>query len=201
MFAGILDLLRVCIGLRFGHIFVILYGIASILLATFNFTVRNQLLELRRPQVEADAESMGYAANSLQPQRDYVTTNATGDIDKSKSLLLDVHPLGGLDCTDHGGPTARVAVDDMIYWSDLPADSTFKSPFSRNKDSRKKYLTFEQDDAGFNNMRSSMEVIVVLAHATGRTLVLPPKQKINMLGGKNGGEEGWSLNDFSILTC
>ena len=191
--------MRVCVGLRFGHIFVIFYGIASILLATFNFFVRNELLELRRPQVKADAESMGYAANSLQPQRDYVTTNATGDIDKNKGTLLDVHPLGGLDCADHGGPTARVAVDDMIYWSDLPADSTYKSPFSRDKGSRKQYLTFEQDDAGFNNMRSSMEVIVVLAHATGRTLVLPPKQKINMLGGKNGGEEGWSLNDFFHL--
>lgn len=173
--------------LRFGHIFVILYGIASILLATFNFTVRNELLELRRP-----------ASHQLQ-QRDNVQTNAGNIVDGSKQPPLNAHPLGGLDCTDHGGPSSRVVVDDMIYWSDLPADSTYKSPFSRNKDSRKQYLTFEQDDAGFNNMRSSMEVIVVLAHATGRTLVLPPKQKINMLGGKNGGEEGWSLNDFFHL--
>ena len=50
----------------------------------------------------------------------------------------------------------------MIYWSDIPTDSKYKSPFFGSE----KYITFEPDDGGWNNIRMSMETILVLAYAT-----------------------------------
>jgi hypothetical protein len=41
-----------------------------------------------------------------------------------------------------------------------------------------KYLTFEMDSSGFNNMRLGLENIMLLAHAMGRTLVMPPKWRL-----------------------
>ncbi len=41
---------------------------------------------------------------------------------------------------------------------------------------RDRFLTFVPDLGGFNNVRLALENVVVLARATGRTLVLPPPQ-------------------------
>ena len=38
---------------------------------------------------------------------------------------------------------------------------------------------------GWNNVRMAMETVVSLAHAMGRTLVLPPDQRMYLIG-KNG---------------
>lgn len=45
-----------------------------------------------------------------------------------------------------------------------------------------KYLTFEYDNGGWNNVRMSLECLIVLGHATGRTLVTPPQQHMYLLG-------------------
>ena len=37
-----------------------------------------------------------------------------------------------------------------------------------------KYLVFEPDNGGWNNIRMAAETAMVFAHATGRTLVMPP---------------------------
>jgi hypothetical protein len=42
-------------------------------------------------------------------------------------------------------------------------------------------MTFEPDGGGWNNIRMAMETVVVLAHAMGRTLVLPPAQGIYLM--------------------
>ena len=46
---------------------------------------------------------------------------------------------------------------------------------------RSQYLTFELDVGGWNNVRLAVELMVVLAQATGRTLVLPPPDAIYLL--------------------
>jgi len=89
-----------------------------------------------------------------------------------------LHDLAGLNCADHSGPSKDVAAE-MVYWRDIPSDATFKSPIGN--DGRRKYLTFEPDGGGFNNARMSMETIVVMSHAMGRTLVLPPSQGVYLL--------------------
>jgi hypothetical protein len=44
-----------------------------------------------------------------------------------------------------------------------------------------KYISFVPDRGGWNNVRMSMEIIFVIAAATGRTLVLPPDQPLYLL--------------------
>jgi len=86
------------------------------------------------------------------------------------------HRLAGLDCSAHGGPSNDKAAE-MVYWSDHPSDSAHVSPFYDCK----KYMTFEPDRGGWNNIRMSMETAIALAVAMGRTLVLPPKQGMYLL--------------------
>jgi hypothetical protein len=44
-----------------------------------------------------------------------------------------------------------------------------------------KYISFSPDRGGWNNIRMSMEIIFVIAAASGRTLVLPPEQPLYLL--------------------
>ena len=80
--------------------------------------------------------------------------------------------LAHLSCDAYGGPDDEAA-HEMVYWQDIPSDHTYKSPFSPT-DGVERYLTFEPDGGGFNNIRMAMEVVLTLAIAMGRTLVLPP---------------------------
>jgi hypothetical protein len=56
------------------------------------------------------------------------------------------HKLAGLSCKIHGGPFDESAVEkEMVYWSDIPSDYTYQSPFHRANNGREKFLTFEPD--------------------------------------------------------
>ena len=57
----------------------------------------------------------------------------------------------------------------------IPSDKRHKSPFFAKEGEKKKYLTFEPDQGGVNNIRMSMETVMALAYAMGRVLVLPPE--------------------------
>ena len=63
-----------------------------------------------------------------------------------------------------------------------------------------KYLTFEYDAGGWNNVRMGVECVVVFAHATGRTLVAPPAQNLYLLGAPNPHSQKRKLgfNDFFV---
>ena len=86
------------------------------------------------------------------------------------------HKLAGLSCEKFGGPFDEKQVQEMVYWEDIPSDSDYESPFKVKKKGEVKYMTFEPDGGGWNNIRMAMETVVVMAHATGRTLVMPPEQ-------------------------
>jgi hypothetical protein len=47
---------------------------------------------------------------------------------------------------------------------------------------QERFLTFEPDHGGWNNIRLQFEVAIVFAHSTNRTLVLPPKKHYYLLG-------------------
>jgi hypothetical protein len=76
-------------------------------------------------------------------------------------------------------------------------DTTPKSSRIRHK----RYLTFEPDTGGWNNLRMSFENIIVLAAMSGRTLVLPPDQIIYLLEPRKGDtRRGRNYNDIFNLT-
>eukprot|EP00980_Cylindrotheca_fusiformis_P026788 scaffold17468_cov106-Cylindrotheca_fusiformis.AAC.4 len=85
----------------------------------------------------------------------------------------ELHKVAGLDCAAHGGPSRELA-QEMVYWKDLPEDSGYVAPF--HDKNQRRYLTFEPDGGGWNNIRMSMETVLTIAVATGRVLVLPPSQ-------------------------
>ncbi len=102
------------------------------------------------------------------------------------------HSHAALNCSRHGGPHSEEELSEIIYWRDIPSDALFVSPFylKENKKSfqeisnpsisyrKPKYLTFEMDGSGWNNIRMGFENLILLAHAMARTLVLPPKRQI-----------------------
>jgi len=75
-----------------------------------------------------------------------------------------------------------VNVDQLVYWNDPQGtrDIEFKSQFIGDKSEKTKYITFEPDGV-WNNVRMNLEVIFIIAAATGRTLVLPPEYAVYLL--------------------
>ncbi|KAL7533903.1 hypothetical protein ACHAXR_005519 [Thalassiosira sp. AJA248-18] len=93
-----------------------------------------------------------------------------------------------------GSEKGRVKCDQEIYrlvsyWNDprSDVDRAFQSPFLEapsafiKRPKRTRYLSFEPDSGGWNNIRMEFETMVVLAAATGRTLVLPPDNPLYLL--------------------
>lgn len=66
------------------------------------------------------------------------------------------------------------------YWNvRMNAKDCYESPLRpplRNKTpiEQQKYVVFEPDRGGWNNIRMAAEMVMIFAHQTGRTLVLPP---------------------------
>lgn len=54
-----------------------------------------------------------------------------------------IHPVAGLDCSEHGGPSSTKITQELVYWKDLPLDNKYVSPLKSI--SERQYLTFEPD--------------------------------------------------------
>ncbi len=125
----------------------------------------------------------------------------------SENVLHPTTQLKGLSCQAHGGPLDRAATEEMVYWSDIPSDAQFVSPFHPSKrnphqssSSRRLFMTFEPDGGGWNNIRMAMETVIGLAVSMGRTLILPPEQRMYLLGKQDGKQRHqFSFMDFFPL--
>jgi hypothetical protein len=102
-------------------------------------------------QIELLKQSLRVPPSSKSgPRGDVVTSTSIAKVDNAPSDVDPTkQPPGLLNCDAHNGPANDLAAE-MVYWSEIPSDASFVSPF---KGSQKQYLTFEPDNAGFNNFR------------------------------------------------
>lgn len=116
--------------------------------------------------------------NETTTTREQPTT--TVDIGRLKHHGLN-HRVAGLSCPAF--PTLRnyeQVQEEITYWRDISGDSLTTSPYqcsSPQQQNNKKYLTFEPDEGGWNNIRIALETVVAMAVVMGRVLVLPPSQE------------------------
>ena len=59
----------------------------------------------------------------------------------------------------------------------------------------RKYVIFEPDHGGWNNIRMAAEVAMIFAHATGRILVMPPMMVFYLLNNDKHSEDNKSTFD------
>jgi len=130
---------------------------------------------------EKEAKNENHKTSVKQKVLSFFGKNGNGI--NHDSIKHDLHPVAHLNCADHGGPTDPQIIEEMVFWSDIPTDADYLSPMQTLKDpytpdDAEKFLTFEPDIGGWNNVRMAMETALVLSHAMGRALVLPPEHKI-----------------------
>jgi hypothetical protein len=97
--------------------------------------------------------------------------------------------------TSSGSECPRM--DRLQYWKTERSafDAKYVPPLSHIGPADK-YVTFEPDVGGWNNIRMQMETVLVFAAATGRTLVLPPDQGMYLLDKGKGHENAHHFRDF-----
>ena len=108
--------------------------------------------------------------------------------------------LAHLTCNQYGNTNQEV-VDDMVYWYDIPSDEDYLNPFQEiamNSDVEQ-FLLFQQDSAGFNNKRMSIETILTMGISMGRTIVIPPEQPMYMWKDRGKQRHRFSFEDFFPL--
>ena len=67
---------------------------------------------------------------------------SSGNASYSDNNNGEQHKLAGFKCQEkYGGPDYAYAEREMAFWSDIPSDASFKSPFLRGEE--EKFLTFE----------------------------------------------------------
>ena len=86
--------------------------------------------------------------------------------------------------------------DLVEFWKGPRIDDLkWKSPFA-DVGFKKKYVTFEPDPGGWNNIRMQFETILVFALATGRIFVLPPDQPMYLLNKGKGSDNHHGFDDY-----
>lgn len=92
---------------------------------------------------------------------------------------------GVLVCSEGGGRPQQRYKGGIVYWKQWGEQAEGWQPlFAPPPDGQARYVTFEPDEGGFNNVRASLEVMVVFALVTGRTLVVPDPYPMYLLGEK-----------------
>jgi hypothetical protein len=117
---------------------------------------------------------------------------------RGKRDELSIHPNGELWNEAHPHPFLIEPLP-LLGEGDMSDPSISKQNRIAWAKMRGKYLTFEPDTGGWNNLRMSFENILIYAAVSGRALVLPPDQNIYLLDPK-GGRKGRNYFDLFNLT-
>ena len=117
--------------------------------------------------------------------KDLPLARGVAGLPSSKTPALVGAEHGSIQCPSPDGNSGNsIHMDELAYWNEPQgeSDTSFVSPFVPPKQPKqKRYVTFEPDQGGWNNIRMSLEIVMVFAAATGRTLVLPPDTPFYLL--------------------
>jgi len=139
----------------------------------------------RQPSVEGKSAS----TSSFENFDTVENVQAQTEFQKIYSLdkLRDAGYANALIKSDELEPEGKQILQDcpdvsrhVVYWQNLPKDKVWESPY-KNLGPKNKYLLFEPDEGGWNNLRLGFEANLALAFATGRTFVLPPRDRVYLL--------------------
>ena len=104
---------------------------------------------------------------------------------KSRNITANAENLQ-MNCTKSFEPTCDM-YSYVRFWNQrfYPEDC-YESPLrpatrEQTPYDQQKYVVFEPDWGGWNNIRMSAEAVMIFAHATGRTLVMPPNMVFYLL--------------------
>ena len=109
----------------------------SVLYATLAVILLIVFANIRRCHEEIVKEAVYQALTTMDVETKNEIMQRAKSI-PSSSLRKKHHPIAGLNCKDHGGPSDP---SEMVYWNDIPADSKYISPFYDEE----RYITFEPD--------------------------------------------------------
>lgn len=138
------------------------------------------------------------ATGSIDSQKQHITNtnNATVPTITAELPTLDTVSNVNIDPLTSMHKLTCPHGDLMTFWKPPTLkDLQFVSPFA-NYGPNVKYVTFEPDVGGWNNIRMQMEIVLVFAYATGRILVLPPDQPMYLLNAGKGHQKAHSFADF-----
>eukprot|EP01062_Namystynia_karyoxenos_P029062 TRINITY_DN21907_c0_g2_i1.p1 TRINITY_DN21907_c0_g2~~TRINITY_DN21907_c0_g2_i1.p1 ORF type:complete len:763 (+),score=168.19 TRINITY_DN21907_c0_g2_i1:153-2441(+) len=93
-------------------------------------------------------------------------------------------PAGRASLSCSSAPPGIPDPPELAYWHYVPSDDHYVSEYS-GRGPKEKYVTFEPDCAGWNNVRMALETVAVFALLTGRTLVMPPRKTLISLLDRN----------------
>jgi hypothetical protein len=161
---------------------------------------RNEEINAATPSLSSTASNKSSSITTSASRNKVSNKEETNNPNNHKIINLSdsIHPVAHLSCTDHGGPSDPKIIDEMVFWSDIPSDASYVSPMY--EEGQERYLTFEPDHGGWNNIRMAMETALVMSHAMGRILVLPPEQGMYLLHKSDAGQKTtFSFNDFFHL--
>ena len=131
--------------------------------------------------------------------------------DKVKATAND--KVSTVDIPGYAAATCRKSWDpvcDMYgyvrFWNkEIEAQDCYKSPAAHPLGAKapvveRRYLVFEPDRGGWNNIRMAAETAMIFAHASGRILVMPPEEHWYLLQANSNHEENHSeFEDFFQL--
>jgi hypothetical protein len=149
---------------------LVLLIVSTMLVAGSNIVMYHRMFTITEPDTPRPPQPISLASlYNATHKKPLISTSERAVVEQiqihssyySSSSSSNSSKLAGLHCATHGGPSDDFATEEMVYWSDIPADAEYKSPFY----DADKYLTFEPDQGGWNNIRMGMFLNNILSYS------------------------------------
>jgi hypothetical protein len=114
-----------------------------------------------------------------------------------KQLRLRKSAYKPMTCITSFRPTCKINLYVRFWNRRFFPEDCYESPLrpamkEKTPWDKQKYVVFEPDWGGWNNIRMAAETVMIFAHATGRTLVMPPTMKFYLLDLNAAPEDNFS---------